>query len=177
MAADRVRFTDPGSPEAAADLLWRVLLAHYAARGRWERRKASANATAAWHIYPQQYLFRCWTNCDDAFSYRHPLTCMVKVNLLQHEPCRSLSNLDIAGQLISVNTVPKFGAAKYYLEVLVFVRKPIQEVASFVGRFRSEPGPFAVSNDYVEALLSSKQYTNARSAAEKSLCVIRSVHC
>ncbi len=59
------------------------------------------------------------------------------------------------------------GAAKYYLEVLVFVRKPIQEVASFVGRFRSEPGRFAVSSDYVEALLSSKQYTNARSAVEQ----------
>ena len=59
------------------------------------------------------------------------------------------------------------GAARYYLEVLVFIRKPIREVASFIGRFRSEPGRFAVASDYVEALLRSKQYTNARSAVEQ----------
>ena len=58
------------------------------------------------------------------------------------------------------------GAAKYYVGVLALSRTPLQTVTSFIARFLREPARFAVSDDYIDALLSSGQFTNALTAVE-----------
>ncbi len=58
------------------------------------------------------------------------------------------------------------GAAKYYVGVLALSRTPLQTVTGFIARFLREPARFAVSDDYIEALLSSGQFTNALTAVE-----------
>ena len=58
------------------------------------------------------------------------------------------------------------GAAKYYVGVLAVARTPLQTVTDFIARFRREPARFAVSDDYIDALLSSGQFTNALTAVE-----------
>lgn len=58
------------------------------------------------------------------------------------------------------------GAAKYYVGVLALARTPLHTVTDFIARFRREPARFAVSDDYIDALLSSGQFTNALTAVE-----------
>jgi hypothetical protein len=58
------------------------------------------------------------------------------------------------------------GAAKYYVGVLALSRTPLQTVTGFIARFLRESARFAVSDDYIDALLSSGQFTNALTAVE-----------
>lgn len=58
------------------------------------------------------------------------------------------------------------GAAKYYVNALAIARSPLQVVVAFINRFNLGPARFAVSSDYIAALLSSKQFTNAALAVD-----------
>jgi NACHT domain len=58
------------------------------------------------------------------------------------------------------------GAAKYYVSALAVARTSLQDVVAFIRRFNFEPARFAVSQDYISALLSSQQFTNALAAVE-----------
>ena len=58
------------------------------------------------------------------------------------------------------------GAAKYYVSALAVARSSLQDVVAFIRRFNFEPARLAVSQDYISALLSSQQFTNALAAVE-----------
>jgi NACHT domain len=57
-------------------------------------------------------------------------------------------------------------AANYYVSALAIARTSVQDVVAFIQRFNFEPARFAVSQDYVSALLTSEQFTNALAAVD-----------
>ena len=84
---------------------------------------------------------------------------------IREELFQRFETIAFAERLINYEAATE-GAAKYYVGIVALTRTPIQAVTAYINCFRRDSARLVMFRDYLDALLDSRQFTDAITAVD-----------